>query len=586
MRNTPHPLQIVSFCCGAIGLAAMLSAGMPGKGLQTTTATGETLEMARLAPREALSSGVAQAALLANATAAKADQNTAGSLDVLDQKPDLTALDLRMDLPPAESESIAEKPEPNIKMAALGAPSVEENDEPSIPLLNAQPLGLLDRAAALFGIPPRKPHDIPVQTASLEADDDLIGVPMPIGPSSDAATVAALARNLVDGEPGDKLITRPVRVGSGDTLMKLLVGQAVPRQEAFDAINALRAHYNPRRLKIGQELAVLFEPTPKADGSGIEPTFVGLRIDPSIEQRVEVFRSDSGDFTAELFDRPLQTVSKWAMANIDGGLMASGKAAGIPSAVMAEMIRAFSYDIDFQRDLQPGDRFIALFDQKVTDDGRVAKVGDLRYAAMVVSGKRLEVMRYEFEDGTVEFYNGQGKSVRKTLLRTPVEGARISSGYGMRHHPVLGYSKMHRGMDFAASRGTPIYAAGDGTIEKASRYGSYGNYVRINHGGSMGTAYAHMQRFAKGIKPGARVTQGQIIGYVGTTGRSTGPHLHYEVLVNGSQVNPMSISLPVGKALAGVDLDRFGNQVSDLRQQAQQVASRRGFGIQLAQISN
>ena len=129
MRNTPHPLQIVSFCCGAIGLAAMLSAGMPGKGLQTTTATGETLEMARLAPREALSSGAAQAALLANATAAKADQNTAGSLDVLDQKPDLTALDLRMDLPPTESESIAEKPEPNIKMAALGAPSVEESTE-------------------------------------------------------------------------------------------------------------------------------------------------------------------------------------------------------------------------------------------------------------------------------------------------------------------------------------------------------------------------------------------------------------------------------------------------------------------------
>ncbi|MEO0394320.1 MAG: peptidoglycan DD-metalloendopeptidase family protein, partial [Pseudomonadota bacterium] len=459
------------------------------------------------------------------------------------------------------------------------APAVEE---PALPLLNAEPLGLLDRAVAFFHTPDRKPTP-PVVTQDI---DSLLGIPLVQEHGNGADSVAALASNLADGAPGDQLIQRSVKVGSGDTLMKLLLGQAVPRQAAHEAINALRAHYNPRRLKVGQELALLFSAGQNDQGQTISPTFVGLRIDPALDQRVEVSLQDGGGFTAELFERPLQTIDKWAMAPIDGSMMAAGRKAGVPPAVLTELIRAFSYNIDFQRDLQPGDQFILQYDQKVTADGHMVQAGDLRYAALVVGGQRMEVFRYEFEDGKVDFYDRSGKSVRKSLLRTPVEGARISSGYGMRRHPILGYSKMHRGVDFAAPTGTPIYAAGDGVVERVGRYGSYGNYIRLRHAGSMKTAYAHLRRFAKGMAPGTQVRQGQVIGYVGSTGRSTGPHLHYEVIVNGTQTNPMTVSLPAGAPLSGDDLLRFQDMAAAVREEAQAVASRRGFGIQLAQITN
>ncbi|MBV6633246.1 MAG: peptidoglycan DD-metalloendopeptidase family protein [Alphaproteobacteria bacterium] len=431
-----------------------------------------------------------------------------------------------------------------------------------LPSLNAQPLGLLDDQ-----VPDILSPDMVVPNAKPTA----------------AETVAALAKNLADNEPGDRLIERAVKVGSGDTLMKLLVGEAVPRQEAHEAIDALREHYNPRRLRVGQTFSVLFEP--EMGPQGIKPTFVGLRINPDLDQRVEVSRGDDGGFQAELHERQFEMVSSWAMAKIEGNMMSSGRNAGVPSGVLAEVIRAFSYDVDFQRDLQPGDRFIVQYEQKMYEDGRVTGAGNLRYAALIIGERRLEVFRHQFADGTLEYYNSDGNSVRKALLRTPVEGARISSRYGMRRHPILGYSKMHRGVDFAAPRGTPIYAAGDGVVERSGRFGAYGKYVRVRHGGSMATAYAHMHRIAKGIKPGTRVRQGQIIGYVGSTGRSTGPHLHYEVLVNGSQVNPLSIELPVGKALAGMERQRFDAMAEAVRREAQDVATSRGFGIQLAQVA-
>ena len=221
------------------------------------------------------------------------------------------------------------------------------------------------------------------------------------------------------------------------------------------------------------------------------------------------------------------------------------------------MIRAFSFDVDFQRELQPGDRFALLYETLHEHDGQLAKPGDLLYAELVLSGKPIGIYRFTPESGITDYFTADGRSVRKSLLRTPIDGARISSGYGMRRHPILGYSKMHRGVDFAAPTGTPIYAAGHGTVEKAARFGGYGKYVRIRHNGSYKTAYAHLSRYGRGIKAGARVKQGQVIGYVGSTGRSTGPHLHYEVISNGKQVNPRSIKLPAGERLKGADLKAF-----------------------------
>ena len=185
------------------------------------------------------------------------------------------------------------------------------------------------------------------------------------------------------------------------------------------------------------------------------------------------------------------------------------------------MIQIFSFDVDFQRDIRRGDTFGLLFDEYSDDSGRVVKSGDILLAEMVLSGKPMRLYRYKTHDGRVDYYDAKGKSVRKALLRTPIDGARISSGFGKRRHPILGYTRMHKGLDFAARRGTPIYAAGDGVIEYAGRNGGYGKYVRIRHNGTYKTAYAHMHRYGRGIRKGHRVRQGQVIGYVGSTGRST-----------------------------------------------------------------
>jgi murein DD-endopeptidase MepM/ murein hydrolase activator NlpD len=185
--------------------------------------------------------------------------------------------------------------------------------------------------------------------------------------------------------------------------------------------------------------------------------------------------------------------------------------------------------------------------------------GDIKYARLITADNDIALYRYEDNDGNVDYFDRNGKSTKNSLMKTPVDGARMSSGYGMRRHPVLGYDKMHKGVDFAAPTGTPIYAAGDGVVEKAARWGGYGNYVKIRHNSSLKTAYAHMHSIK--VKAGTRVKQGQIIGTVGTTGRSTGPHLHYEVLMGGKQVDPRGVNVPVGEELRGASLKKFKDTI-------------------------
>jgi murein DD-endopeptidase MepM/ murein hydrolase activator NlpD len=227
----------------------------------------------------------------------------------------------------------------------------------------------------------------------------------------------------------------------------------------------------------------------------------------------------------------------------------------------------FSWDVDFQRDLRAGDGFETMFEEVSLEDGSGAvRGGDVLYAGLTLSGEILDAYRFEVEDGEVEYFDRTGRSLRKFLMRTPVDGARLSSGFGMRRHPILGYSRMHKGVDFAAPSGTPIYAAGAGRVVSAGRNGGYGNYIRLRHSGEYSTAYAHLSRFAKGIRAGSRIQQGQVIGYVGTTGRSTGPHLHYEILRNDAQINPLSVRQPPNTQLAGADLERFRAEVGRIDQ--------------------
>jgi len=224
--------------------------------------------------------------------------------------------------------------------------------------------------------------------------------------------------------------------------------------------------------------------------------------------------------------------------------------------IIVEFARIFGFEVDFQRDIRKGDWFEIYYEKFLDDNGKVRDTGKIIFASMYVNGE--EINLYNFKDnGEEEYYDIKGKSITKSLMKTPINGARLSSSYGMRKHPILGYNKMHRGTDFAAPSGTPIMASGSGTVTRARWCGGGGNCVKIKHNSTYETIYAHMKSFAKGIKEGRKVKQGQIIGYVGSTGMSTGPHLHYEVIVNGKKVNSQKLKLPSGKILRGEARKKF-----------------------------
>ena len=235
---------------------------------------------------------------------------------------------------------------------------------------------------------------------------------------------------------------------------------------------------------------------------------------------------------------------------IKNNLYSSAVQSGIEPNIIIEFARIFGFEVDFQRDIRKGDWFELLYEKFEDDNERVRDTGKIIYASMFVNGE--EINLYHFKDkNSDDFFNIKGQSITKSLMKTPINGARLSSSFGMRKHPILGYNKMHRGTDFAAPSGTPIMASGSGTITRARWCGGGGNCVKIRHNSTYETIYAHMKSFAKGIKEGKKVKQGQIIGYVGSTGMSTGPHLHYEVVVNGKKVNSQRLKLPSGKKLKG-----------------------------------
>lgn len=356
-----------------------------------------------------------------------------------------------------------------------------------------------------------------------------------------------------------------VKVGKGDTLAGLLMKAGLDTGETHTVVSEVSRHFNLRNLRAGQVMDLRLDP--KEGGENFQLASASLAIDPLKTLYVE--RNESGDIASRLDEKPVIQSREARRVMIDGSVYGSADRAGLPDSVTANTIRLFSYAIDFQRDIKEGDQMEVMYDSYTTDDGYVAKTGDISYARMVLSGREYALYRFETKDGEVDYYTPEGKSLRKAtgLMKTPVAYGRMSSGYGMRRHPVLGYTKMHKGIDFAAPIGTPIYAAADGTVERAGRFSSYGNYVRIKHSSKLSTAYAHVSRFATGVRPGARVKQGQVIAYVGNTGRSTGPHLHYEIMMNGVQVNPRNVKFAVDSSLKGEDLRRFKKMVSSMGQE-------------------
>lgn len=407
-------------------------------------------------------------------------------------------------------------------------------------------------------------------------------------PGSYLTAVQPSAVASIEAEAAPQQIGREVTLNQGDTLLKVLLGMEVSRSDALQAINALEEVFDPRQMRSGQSIRVALAPsqtgqssgqsdgeaagrTPETRTDGARTTgetaangdaaglrLVSLAFQPSAERDIRVDRDDDSQyFVANAIDRQLFREIVGGSGIIQSSLFTAGQHADVPTPVMIELIRAFSYDVDFQREVRQADDFELLYESHYDEDGNLAKTGAVIYAGLTLSGRRLELYRFTPKSGNTDYFHPDGVSVRRALLRTPVDGARVSSGYGMRMHPILGYSKMHRGVDFAAPTGTPVYAAGDGIVEVAGRKGAYGNYIRLRHFADYRTAYAHLSRYARGIKPGTRVKQGQVIGYVGSTGRSTGPHLHYEVLRGTEQLNPANLKLPDGERLKGEDLQAF-----------------------------
>jgi len=394
---------------------------------------------------------------------------------------------------------------------------------------------------------------------------------------SDAAAPAPQPADIPEAPPAPSPIEQIVQVQKGDTLLSLLTDAGVKMDEAHAAIAALRDVYSPKKLQIGQPIKLTLLPNDAADDATDADSVAGLQLmgislQPSVSQNVELIRGISGDFVAEAKNVPLHREVARSAGVINSSLFEAGQADGVPIAVLSEVIHAFSYDIDFQRDFRPGDRYEILYQRYADGEGRLAKLGDVLFASLTLHGRQLSLYRYTLPDGRTDWFDPKGDSVRKALLRTPVDGAKITSGFGMRINPILGFSMMHKGVDFGAPVGTPIYAAGDGVVVQMGVVSGYGNYIRIKHTAKYATAYAHMSRYASGIHVGSHVRQGQVIAYVGMTGRATGPHLHYEVLVDGTQINPQSIKLPTGEKLQGKDLKQFQVQVANVDRERQDIA--------------
>ena len=404
-----------------------------------------------------------------------------------------------------------------------------------------------------------------IRTPALDAKDRPVLIEIDMGAAIDAAALGESA--LTSREAAAQLqqlaaieeaaepaaVSQTVRVKKGGTLMNTLVAAGAERGQAHEAITALEKIFNPRRLRAGQEIVITMLP---AQDDGTE-RLLSVAIPVTPEREVAAVRDPAGRFVPSDVTHALDREPVRATATIDDSLFLAAERAGVPARIIMDAIRIFSWDVDFQREIRPGDGFDLLFERLRNKDGEAVMVGEIIYASLTLSGKTLRLYRHLLEDGTTDYFNEKGHSVRKALLRTPVDGARLSSGFGRRRHPILGYTKMHQGLDFAAPSGTPIMAAGDGVVETAGRNGAYGKYIRIRHNSTYKTAYAHLKSYARGISRGKRVVQGQIIGFVGTTGRSTGPHLHYEVLSDGRQTNPLKIKLPTGEILENKALALF-----------------------------
>jgi murein DD-endopeptidase MepM/ murein hydrolase activator NlpD len=382
------------------------------------------------------------------------------------------------------------------------------------------------------------------------------------GPRIVPENITLLPKTATQTTGGNAWNERTVTVKKGDSAASILRDLGATPDEIKSIVSALGPRGRDGGLKEGQKLRVLLSPL----GAGrLQPIRVIVATDASAEAVIAL--SDTGKYVAvDVQSADTQVADNEEEEDNGSGIRLyqsiyeTALRNQVPRAVIDELVRIYSYDVDFQRKVQPGDSFELLYSGGEDETPGETK-GDVMFASLTLGGESKRFYRFQTsDDGSVDYYDETGKSAKKFLVRKPVNEGIMRSGYGWRRHPILGFAKMHTGVDWAAPRGTPIYASGNGVVEKAGWEGGYGKYVRLKHNNGYETAYGHMSALARNIQPGTRVRQGQVIGYVGSTGLSTGPHVHYEIMVNNRFVDPMRIKLPRGRVLEGPALGSFDRE--------------------------
>jgi len=337
----------------------------------------------------------------------------------------------------------------------------------------------------------------------------------------------------------------------GDTFANILQNASIPNNEINQIIEKLKKHIDLSKLKVGTKIDILNEFINE------KRIWSEITIYKNTNTRITITNKD-GVLSLNKQQSRLFSKLKYIEVNVEKSIYQSLINKNVSDNVIMDFVQLFSFDIDFQRDIRSGNTLKLFYEEFVDDEQVIKKFGPIYFAEIDLESDKVSLFRFKDKiSNFVEYFDENGKSATKALMKTPINGARISSGYGMRKHPILGYNKKHQGVDFAAPTGTPIMAAGNGHIEFVGTNGGAGKYIRIKHLNGYKTSYSHLSKYAYGMKKNLRVKQGQVIGFVGSTGLSTGPHLHYEVLFNNERINPMKMKLPSGRTLEGSLLDDF-----------------------------
>lgn len=432
-------------------------------------------------------------------------------------------------------------------------------------LVVASIVGVLAAAVSTGWLVARDPRPLPA-AANVPRAPALQVATQQAPPETGTPVIEAQVKADADDETGTgpRIYEVSVRLEKGDTVAGVLGELDLAAAEVADIVEALTGHVNVRRLPIGQSIDVKLRAP--AEGQA-KPILLALAIRPEARREITVERDEQGELEATVKVFEIVSRLRRAAGAVDGSVIESVERSGVPHAALAEMLRAFSWDVSFQHDIKAGDRYALLIEQSWTEDGKPVDGGRLLWAEITTRGGEgtFAIYRFQPRGGADFFYSRDGESVVKALLRTPLNLSRISSRFGMRRHPVLGFTRLHAGIDFAAPAGTPILAAGDGRIVEAGLNGGYGRWVKISHDNGLATGYAHMSRIASGVRRSARIRQGQVIGFVGSTGLSTGPHLHFELHRNGRPVNPLDVAQTSSRQrLVGAELVRFKARTEEI----------------------